>query len=220
MSRLLQDSFVQFEAGLIVGVVLASVMLWRYFRKRQTERRKKNQEFIEILLQAFANEAASNVQDLVALHAAHFDSERSPVWVFRDLHAFMQAVQLRVARSHPVDGVPHKLIPRLTELRTLTDLVAKSLASEEKRVPFYGAPEPERGVLEDVLELTSADRTIVAEKLMRLAELIQTRHETIRALGEEKGQARKLAWWGLAGTVLFGVVSVILTFWTRTGTTP
>jgi hypothetical protein len=75
-------------------------------------------------------------------------------------------------------------------------------------------------LLEDILELTSSDKTIVGGKLTRLAELIMARSETIKTLGEEKGQARRLAYLGVAGTVLFGILSIVLTLWSRRGGSP
>lgn len=68
-------------------------------------------------------------------------------------------------------------------------------------------------MLEDILELTKSDREIVSGKLTRLAELIAARSETVKTLGEEKGKANRLALWGLLGTVIFGVLSIVATVW-------
>ncbi|MBA3016553.1 MAG: hypothetical protein KJ550_00795 [Proteobacteria bacterium] len=102
---------------------------------------------------------------------------------------------------------------KLVVLRELIETLNESLSAEERRVPFYGTPEQERDLLEDILELTTADRDIVNSKLSRLAELIRVRQDTVNTLGEEKGKARKLAAWGLTGTIIFGVLSVILKIW-------
>jgi hypothetical protein len=168
--------------------------------------------FVALLVTAFENKAVSTVDDVVALHDAHFHDDASPVLAYQQMQRSLQAVQLQVATSH-VQGVGHKLIPVLGELRELTDLVSKRVASEKKRVPFFGTPEPERGLLEDILELTKSDREIVGGKLTRLAELIAARSEVVKTLGDEKGKAKRLAYLGLAGTVVFGILSIAVTWW-------
>jgi hypothetical protein len=203
------DPPIRFLLALIPA--LMGVGIWLSIKERR-ERRRKESEFVSLLLTAFENKAIATVDDLVALHDAHFDRPGSPVLVYRQLRRFLEAVQLQIA-SAQAHRTAHKLIPRLGELRGLTDLVAKTLATEEKRVPFYGTPEPERGLLEDILELTNSDREIVGGKLTRLAELIAARSETIKTLGDEKGKATKLAYWGLAGTLLFGILSLVVTLW-------
>jgi hypothetical protein len=205
----LNDPFLRLLLALIP--VLIGIGIWLSV-KQTRERRQKEEGFAVILRKAFENKSITTVNDLVALHDAHFHDQVSPVLMYRQIQRSLETVQLQIATS-PVQGTGHRLIPALGELRELTELVTKSLASEEKRVPFYGAPEPERGLLEDILELTNSDRDIVGGKLTRLAELIAARSETIKTLGEEKGKAKQLAFLGLAGTVLFGILSIAVTLW-------
>ena len=112
--------------------------------------------------------------------------------------------------SYTFNNLEYKLIERLDELKLLTNSIHELLKEEEKRVPFYGTPDLERSLLEDILEITASDKELINVKLTRLAELIKARQDTINVLGEEKGEARKLAYWGLAGSVVFGMVSIIL----------
>jgi len=198
---------------ILLATVLVLAMIgafaW-YISRQQKEKKRKEAEFVKLLLDTFRNKTISTTTDLIAFYESYFRVVRSKVRMYSDICFFLEQVQLGISSSKP-DTPEYELISRLDEIRQLINSVSELLKEEEKRVPFYGTPEQERGLLEDILELTAADRTLVNIKLTRLAELIEARQETINVLGEEKGQARKLAYWGLAGTVVFGIVSIVLT---------
>jgi len=186
----------------------------RLTKQREREQRKIEAEFITILQRAFENKAVATLNDLIALHDAHFEDQGSRVRDYRRILRALQGVQLHIATEL---APKPEVISRLAELRELTDLVTKAFLSEEKRVPFNGTSEPERGLLEDLLELTASDKAIVGAKLTRLAELIVARTETMKALSEDQGRAKRMTYWGVVGTVLFGVISIVLALWSRQG---
>ena len=197
-----------FFACVFGGIIFA---VW-YSLKKNKERKKQKTEFENNLLTSFENEAISSPDDLLHYHKAHFERSIPKVRRYRDLYLFLEKMQFRISSSRPPDSA-YKLKDKLVALREIIETLNESLSAEERRVPFYGTPEQERDLLEDILELTTADRDIVNSKLSRLAELIRVRQDTVNTLGEEKGKARKLAAWGLTGTIIFGVLSVILKIW-------
>lgn len=164
--------------------------------------------FVESLFRAFSNQAVNDVHDLVHLYLAHFQSEQVNVETLRNLLLCLEKIQLRISASSLASE--KILISRLGELRALQEQTLEALRQEKRRTPFYGIPEPERGYLEDILELTDVDRSIVSDKLTILGSMILARQQTIDKLSEEKGTAKKLAWLGLIGMLLFGTISVIL----------
>lgn len=205
-----------FESFLIGILVLVLGLLFGYaylssqrIRSRTLRAERDNEEFVAVLLGAFQNKALDNSNDITSLYEAHFGVARERVEMYARSHLLLKKLQLRISTGN--SGVSARLlVDRLDELRQLTTSVHTLLKAEELKAPFYGTPEMERALLEDVLELTMADRNLVHMKLTRLAELIRVRQDTIEVLGEEKGSARRLAYWGLAGTVVFGVASTIL----------
>jgi hypothetical protein len=189
------------------------IYMFRQFFKEKKDRELLQAAFVELLLRAFSNNAIPGIDDIVSLYHAHFGTSGASVDIYRHIYSFLERVQLRISSAHPGDIDVYKLRDRLPELRQLMNSGLVILKTEEKKVPFYGIHNPERELLEDILELTAADRNIVGVKLTRLAELVRARQDTIETLGEEKGKATKLGYLGLAGTIIFGILSVGLTIW-------
>ncbi len=168
---------------------------------------------MRMLVSAARNNAVQEAEDLFTFFRAHYDP------TFMGLADYEKALNLleravfsmasAEARSSGED-----LKEQVTELKNLRQRVVCMVEKEQKKVPFHGTPEQERQLLEDILELTDADKAVVYTKLSRLADLVRARQDTINVLGDEKGRATKLAWIGLAGTILLGIVSIILTIWT------
>jgi hypothetical protein len=147
--------------------------------------------FISALIKAFLNKSIIDTDDIVVMFNAHFGKEGINIHPYKSLYELLELLQSRISSSSA--GVDeHKLLTELPQIKELMRTTKRLLEAEEKRVPFYGAPGPERELLEDILALTSADANIVHLKLARLAELIRARQETLNVLGEEKGQARRL----------------------------
>jgi hypothetical protein len=77
-------------------------------------------------------------------------------------------------------------------------------------VPFSGTPEPERQLLEAVLELATENTRRVVPKLDALAKAIRIRQDAVEQLGKESGRSLRLARWGWLGTAGFSILSIIL----------
>lgn len=182
--------------------------IW-YLEKKKQERKKKEVEFVGILLSAFNNSAIKDSSDLISFYESQFGVARQKIKMYSDIHLLLAQAQVKISSAAP-NSAEQNLVSRIDELRQLGNSVNALLREEEKREPFYGTPDIERSLLEDILELTASDKDVVNAKLIRLAELIKARQDTIDVLGEEKGKARKLAYWGLAGSVVFGIASLIL----------
>jgi hypothetical protein len=201
---------------LIIALVIGLggfLCLFLYERKRERARKQRMSEFVYSLRTAFEKKAISRVEDLVVLYDAKFGRGDPDVKVYSQIYSGLEEVQSSISTQISRSKFDDDLLKRLDELRDLMEKVNAELKREQRRVPFYGTPEPERETLEDLLELTSADKEIVSGKLTKLAELISARENTIKSLGEEKGRARRLSIWGFAGTVLFGITSIALTLW-------
>ena len=197
---------------LIILAIIVAVFGIRFKRKMKQELERSEEEFTNLLLKAFLNDTISGVADILSFYHAHFSTDRSNVLVYRNIYSLLEKAQLRISSG---DFAPPQsnLKERLPELRELMKAIASKLETEEKKIPFFGTPASERELLEDILELTDADKEIVNGKLSRLAELIRARQETVTILGEEKGKARRLSFWGLAGTIFFGLLSIVLSIW-------
>lgn len=145
-------------------------------------------------------------------YRAHYDLEADDISLY-ELHKAQLLLDKTIFSIAALDQEPSGLEAEkhVDTLKGIRAAMAELVEAAEKTVPFHGTPEPEREILEDILELTEADREIVYQKLGRLGELVAARQETILTLGEEKGNARRLALWGLCGTILFGTASIALT---------
>jgi hypothetical protein len=216
---ILQDPSKVFVAFLFIVLVillgLALPLSYWSIRKRREAREKRYSEFTSKLVRAFLNGAAAGFDDVLSFYHAHFETSRSGVQTYRDIYERLETVQLQISSSEKGQEA-YKLIERLPAIRELMKSAAEKLNAAEKRAPFFGTPAPERKLLEDILELTSGDREIVNGKLIQLGELIRARQETVNTLGEEKGRAKQLSYWGLVGTIIFGLASLALTAWSIT----
>ncbi|MFO0894509.1 MAG: hypothetical protein U0574_06080 [Phycisphaerales bacterium] len=197
---------ITFIAFAVVGALLGGVALWR--QQAAQERRRK--EFVAVILRAMTNGALSSLEDLHALARAHFGTRVQGLHALEDISQQLREAMLIISSSIGASSRDLGHLPRLRELLTENDIRAKQ---ELIRVPFFGTPSPERQLLEDILELTRSDREHVKAKLSDLATAIRVRQETIERLGAESHQSLKWAKWGLAGTVIFSVISIALVIW-------
>jgi hypothetical protein len=95
-------------------------------------------------------------------------------------------------------------------LRELLAVNQRTLEVELQCVPFSGTPEPERQLLEAVLELAAENTRRVGPKLDALAKAIRIRQDAVEQLGKESGRSLRLARWGWLGTAGFSILSIIL----------
>ncbi|MCP4704499.1 MAG: hypothetical protein GY865_07800 [candidate division Zixibacteria bacterium] len=194
---------------IILIVFIGLIYTWWRLKLIKEEEKKRRLEFHKIILRSFRNETILGVEDLISFHKSHFGGNFLRVYQLTDIKESLENALLKISSSTSGHEIK-ELIPRLDDLRDLITKVDAVLKSEEFKVPFYGTPEEERKLLEDIFELTKTDRDIIRNKLSELADLITARDHTISVLGEEKGKAGTRATLGLIGTVIFGVATIII----------
>jgi hypothetical protein len=136
---------------------------------------------------------------IAALRGSHLEE------VAEFLGQAMRRLESRVQRSS--DRAPRPTIDSLREL-----LVANQRALDVERmcVPFSGTPEPERGFLADLLQLSGENKSQAAAKLAALARVIRFRQDTVERLGQESARSLRLAQWGWYATLALAVLAAIL----------
>jgi hypothetical protein len=76
--------------------------------------------------------------------------------------------------------------------------------------PLSGTPEPERLLLEELLERSAGGKCSVGSKLEALAKAIRIRQGAVEQLRWESGRSLRLARWGWVGTAGFSIPSILL----------
>lgn len=199
---------------LIVGTVITSALILLSIfavERRRLERHVALQlSFVDVVTRCLENDTLSSLDDLHDLYRAHFNHSMRGLGDFEELSQLIRQVTLRVAVASHLKEL-HKGLPRL---KTLLAANEEHVRQEHIRIPFSDAPSPERQLLEDILELTTNDKDLVRSKLNELGKAVRIRQDTIERLGTESHQSLVWAKWGLAGTVLFSLVSIALAIWT------
>jgi hypothetical protein len=77
-------------------------------------------------------------------------------------------------------------------------------------MPFSGTPEPERGLLEELLGVAAEDKTKVSATLEELAKVIRLRHDSVMRFAYESSHSIKVARWGWYGTLALAILAAIL----------
>lgn len=202
-----------FLAGLMFTVactIFISVLL--AFRRQQAERMARRESFVEAILRCLERDTLSSINDLHDLFRAHFTKSNLNYGDFEGLSQLVRSAIKKVATGENMSRQKN-LSKGLPQLRTLLAANEDCLRQEQVRIPFSGTPSPERQLLEDILELTTSDKELIRFKLNELAKAIRVRQETIDRLGTESHQSLVWAKWGLAGTVVFSLISIALAVW-------
>lgn len=164
--------------------------------------------FVNELLRGLANKRIRDLNEVHNSYRAFLGTVTLRASHLEELAGFLRSAMLRTAsaRESSKSGLDDG-----TQL--LQELLAgnqRVLEVEQHCVPFSGTPEPERQLLEEILELPATDKTTVSAKLDKLARAIRIREDTVERLDREGGRSLRLARWGWFGTVGFSLLSIIL----------
>ena len=96
----------------------------------------------------------------------------------------------------------------------LIDEAQKEIDQLQERKPFEGLQEPEKSLLVDLLAELPSEKSIPKQKALQLAEIIKIKHQDMLSLQKENAKSASWTRWGTYGTVLFGILSVILSIYT------
>ena len=79
--------------------------------------------------------------------------------------------------------------------------------------PFDGLGEPEKSLLVDLLEELPENKPIPKQKALQLADIIKIKHQETLKLQRENAKSSAWTKWGTAGTVFFGILSIVLSIY-------
>lgn len=96
----------------------------------------------------------------------------------------------------------------------LLDQIMKEKADLQHKEPFNDIHDPEKSLLIDIFEEIDPEKTLPRQKTFQLANIIKIKHQDILKLQAENAKAAIWTKWGTAGTVVFGILSLILSFLT------
>lgn len=194
-----------------VAVALSAVFLVELSRFERMRRRRATlrSAFVKQLLRGLANKAIQDISDVHNSYRAFFGIGALKASHLEEMAEFLRRAMEGIASTPqgPSDARLHENTRVLSELLGANQ---RALEVELQCVPFSGTPEPERQLLEDILELTVEDKTKVSAKLDALARTIRIRQDTVERLGRESGRTLRLARWGWFGTMSLSVLSIIL----------
>ena len=193
-----------------VAVLLSAVFLVELsYLERRRRRPEARSVFGEKLLHELTSRAIRDIVDVYNSYRSFLGIE-----VLRASHLEEIGEFLRGAISQTVAA--HSQLPSAQvhgDTRVVEELLAaneRTLEVEMHCVPFSGTPEPERQLLEDILDLTAGDDRPAMAKLGLLAKVIRVRQDTLERLSRESARSLRLARWGWLGTAGFSILSIIL----------
>jgi len=125
------------------------------------------------------------------------------------LHGIVEALQNTLRENIGKDDfaqIKNKAMSLIKEAKDKID-------SANELEPFDGLGEPEKSLLMDLLEVIPDEKEIPRQKTIQLADIIKVKHQEMLQL--QKDNAKSSAWtkWGTAGTVFFGILSIVLSIY-------
>ncbi len=194
----------------VVAIGSAGVALFALARFERIEHRqaRPRTDFLITLVRGLTKNAIRNIGDVHDAYRAFFG-----VGVLRSSHLeeigeCLQRAALRLgAAPPPSPGAPPETIERVQELLAANQ---RALDVDRMCVPFSGTPEPERELLEELLQLPAEDKIRTAAKLEELAKAVRFRQDTVDHLRHKSARSVTLAQWGWYGVLALAVVSIIL----------
>ena len=188
------------------AVFLIALSRFERLRRRQATSRSA---FSRKLLRKLINTAVLDLDDVHNSYRDFFGIGILRASHLEEIGEFLRSAKLQMdsAPHGASDSRARENTQRVCELLAVNQ---RALEVELRCVPFSGTPEPERHLLEDILELTVEDKTSAGAKLDALAKAIRCRQDTVERLGRVSGRSLRLARWGWFGTVGFSILSIIL----------
>lgn len=207
--------FFAFVGGSILtaslAVVFSAVLLMEVSRLARMRRRRADPrwDYLKILRRELARRAIKDIDDLYDSYRAFFGVQTLRAPHLEEIAEFLQGAMGQIApRSHEPSDARRRA--RIQTLRELLAVNRRAMEVELQCVPFSGTPEPERQLLEGILEATGEDRSKVTRNLEALARGIRIRQDTGERLSWESDRCLGLARWGWIGTLVFSILSIVL----------
>ena len=120
-----------------------------------------------------------------------------------------------ILRNVMTDAVKSDNFPVIRDrLIRLIDEARREIELLQEKKPFDGLQEPEKSLLVDMLNELPNDKPIPRQKALQLADIIRLKHQDILKLQQENAKSAAWTRWGTYGTVFFGILSIVLSFYT------
>lgn len=97
---------------------------------------------------------------------------------------------------------------------SLLDQIKREKEELQHKEPFNEIHDPEKSLLIDIFEEIDSSHTIAQQKTFQLANIIKIKHQDLLKLQAENAKAAIWTKWGTAGTVVFGILSLVLSILT------
>ena len=193
----------------IVAVALSAVFLLRleYFEELRRRNARPRSAFLKKLLRGVSKKRIRDIEDVHNSYRAFFGVDTLKGSHLEEVGEFLQQAMARTssATEEWPDGRPGA-----HSLRELFVVNQRALEAEFMCVPFSGTPDPERRILEALLETAEGDKAKTAARLNALAKAIRIRQDALARLGQESSRSLRWAWWGWYGALIFAVLSAVL----------
>jgi hypothetical protein len=105
-------------------------------------------------------------------------------------------------------------------LLKLLDEIRCERAKMDQKEPFNDIRDPEKSLLIDIFNELPEANSVVRQKAVQLSNIVKIKHQDIAKLQEENARAASWTKWGTAGTIFFGLLSLILSLlplWSKWG---
>ncbi|HSD37190.1 MAG TPA: hypothetical protein VLC92_06755 [Rhodocyclaceae bacterium] len=109
------------------------------------------------------------------------------------------------------ESVREEVFPALRDrVVFLLDEITKEADRLQSKEPFTDIQDPERSLLIDLFAEIDEEKTVVRQKALQLANIIKIKHQDILKLQSDNAKSATWTKWGTAGTVVFGILSIVL----------
>jgi hypothetical protein len=200
-SILLAAAAVALSAGF-----LAKLARFERVRRRQARPRS---HFLRKLVRGLAKQRIQTIGDVHNCYRSFFGVDVLRGSHLEEVAEFLEGAMRRgVSTPQRIpQGGPQR---RPQSLRELLAANQRALDVELMCVPFSGTPEPERRILEKLLEIPVEDNNTATVTLNALARAIRIRQDTVERMSQESGRSLRWARWGWYGTLTFAILSAVL----------
>lgn len=214
-------NFIASDIGSILPAAIAIVlMVFTTFGKRILEQRieskyslqeveVKDRDQIESKLELLLKDEDTTIELLEEIW------EVKRFWFFEGnirvikLHQIIEALQQILRKNIGKDDFPQIKAKSMS----LIKIAKEKIDTANELQPFDGLGEPEKSLLIDLLEVIPDEKAIPRQKTIQLADIIKVKHQEMLKL--QRDNAKSSAWtkWGTAGTVFFGILSIVLSIY-------
>jgi hypothetical protein len=201
--------------SLLIAIIVAIPILIAILEQNVNAKRKLEQERLESLLvsditRTLKNASTSALEDVDDLYLSIWSQNKIGLDGRSTILSALRKAKRGIALEANAGSEKYK--GYLEQCNKLLLSAEKAFEVESKKAPFAGVDDPERGLLQDILEASSgASKEIyIFSKLEDLAGAINLRDRESKKYIDEQKESLKLSRRGLWATVVFSLLSIAL----------